>query len=615
MRFSLPKGLLALALIAAISPLVAQEDVETIVSHGLSSFGNLKYPADFEHFDYVNPDAPKGGVLSHTGASGTETFDTFHAYIFKGTAPEGLMLSSPDGGGDINFDSLMIPAADEPGSVYGLVAYEVEYPEDRSWVIFRLRPEARFHDGSLLTAEDVKFSLDTLKEEGDPRFVVPLQEVEVVEVLGPHEIRVVLKEGVATRDLPMQVALYPIYSKAYFSENDFTESSLDKPLSSGPYRIGNYRVGYWIEYERVEDYWARDLPVNRGRWNFDVIRYEFYRDDTVQLEAFRAHEYSLNLEVSARSWVQGYDFAAVRNGEVLLREFPDMGPAPSYGFYINTRRPQFSDPRVRKALDLAFDFEWFSKNLFYDQYQRITSYFQGTDMEAKGLPTQAELELLEPFRDQLPSEVFGEPYTPPVSDGSGNIRDRLREALGLLQEAGWRIVDGRLVDEDGEPFEMEYVEYQNTLFRITGPYFQTLQQLGIHATNRLVDPTQYEQLMEEFDFDITSVALPNQTTPAHELRDRFGSQYANSVAGWNISGINDPVVDAMVEAVISAESREELAAAGRALDRVLRSGHYWISNWYVASFRTAFWDEFNWPETAPIYQRGLLDTWWSKSAE
>ncbi len=605
---------LALSLVFVLTGNSLAQDQQTTVAHGLSSFGELKYPADFTHFAYVNPDAPKGGELSHTGYANAETFDTFNGYILKGTPPEGLVVTSSDPIG-LYFDSLMVSAADEPGSVYGLVAYEAEYPPDRSWVIFRMRPEARFHDGSPLTAEDVKFSLDILKAEGDPRAVVPLMDVDRVEVLGSNEVKVVFKQGVATRDLPMLVSTFPIFSKAYYSQHDFTQSSLDKPLASGPYRIGDYRVGSWIEYERVEDYWAKDLPVNRGRWNFDVIRYEFYRDITVQLEAFKAGEFLLNVESSSRTWAQDYNFPAVRDGRVIKREIPDLGPMSAQGFYLNTRRSEFADVRVRQALDLAFDFEWLSKNLFYGQYTRTVSYFPGTEMEAVGRPTPEELELLEPYRDQLPAEVFGEVYVPPVSDASGNIRDRLRQALGLLQQAGWTIVDGRLVNAEGEPFELEFYDFSDSFFRVTGPYFQNLKLLGIEATNRLVDASQYESLVQEFDFDIMTANLPTSSTPGHELRDRFGSAYANSSGGWNFPGVNDPVVDALVEKVIAAQSREELDTAGRALDRLLRAGHYWVSHWHVAAYRTAYWDEFGYPDITPIYQRGVLDTWWSKSAE
>jgi microcin C transport system substrate-binding protein len=413
----------------------------------------------------------------------------------------------------------------------------------------------------------------------------------------------------------MTLAQYPILSSAWYSEHDFTVSGFDKPLGSGPYRIGEYRTGSWIEYERVEDYWAADLPVNRGRWNFDVIRYEFFRDPLAQLEAFKAREFLLIVEMSSKSWAQDYDFPSIIDGRVLKREIPDSSPATAQGFYLNTRLDKFSDPRVRHALDLAFDFEWAKKNIFYGQYERTVSYFAGTDMEAMGLPTAAELELLEPYRDQLPAEVFGEPYTPPVTDASGNIRNNLREALGLLQAAGWRIEGGRLVNAAGEPFELEFIDFSDSFFRITGPYFQNLQTLGITASNRLIDPSQYERRAQEFDFDIISMNLPNQPTPGMELRDRFGSRYADSVAGWNLAGIRDPVVDALVEAVIAAETREAMAVAGRALDRVLRAGHYWVSHWHNASHRTAHWDEFAWPETTPQFQRGVLDTWWSKSAE
>lgn len=614
MRIGFPKGLLALILVAATCSIVAQENTETIVSHGLSSFGDLKYSADFEHFEYVNADAPKGGIFSHTGYANAATFDTFNPYIILGTPPEGLVVTSSDPTG-LYFDSLMVAAADEPSSVYGLVAYEAEYPSDRSWVIFRMRPEARFHDGSPITAEDVKFSLDILKEEGDPRAIVPLLDVERVEVLGMHEVKVTFNESAATRDLPMQIAQMPILSRDYYSEHDFTQSSLEKPLASGPYRIGDYRVGSWIEYERVEDYWGRNLPVNQGRWNFNVIRYEFYRDSLVALEAFKAKEFLLNIENSSRSWALDYNFPAIRDGRVIKEAIPDHSPVSAQGFYLNTRRPQFADIRVRQALDLVFDFEWTRENLFYGQYERTVSFFQGTAMEAVGLPSDAELELLEPFREQLPEKVFGEPYTPPVSDGSGNIRERMREALELLGEAGWRVENGELMNEEGDLFELEFYDYSDSFFRVTGPYFQNLRQIGIRATNRLVDAAQYERLNQEFDFDIMTANLPTSPTPGHELRDRFGSSYADSVGGWNFAGIDDPVVDALVEAVIGAETREDLSTAGRALDRVLRAGHYWVPHWHVASYRTAWWDEFERPDTMPTYQRGVLDTWWSKSAE
>jgi microcin C transport system substrate-binding protein len=591
---------------------LAQDAEKTIVSYGLSSFGDLKYPAEFDHFDYVDAKAPKGGMLSHTGYSATETFDSFNPYIIKGTAPEGLALTSSDGGGSLIFDSLMTAAADEPSSVYGLVAYEAEYPPDRSWVIFRMRPEARFHDGSPITADDVKFTLDVLKDKGDPRMIVPLLDVEKIEVLGTHEVKISFKDNVATRDLPMVIATFPIFSKAYYSAHDFAVSGFDKPLSSGPYEIGDYRAGSWIEYDRVKDYWARDLPVNRGRWNFDVIRYEFYRDPVVQLEAFKAREFLLNVEQSSKSWALDYNFPAIKDGRVIKREIPDRSPVSAQGFYINTRRSKFADVRVRKALDLAFDFEWARKNLFYGQYVRTTSFFMGTDMEAKGPPSAAELALLEPFRDQLSPEVLGEPYTPPVTDGSGNIRDNLRQAFALLQDAGWHIVDGKLVNANGEPFTIEFIDFSDSFFRITSPYFKNLEVLGIVGANRLVDASQYEQRQKEFDFDIITSNLPNAPTPGIELRDRFGSKYADSVAGWNLSGIRDPVVDALVEDVIAAKTRDEMAVAGRALDRVLRAGHYWVPNWHVASYRTAYWDVYAYPPITPQFQRGVLDTWWSK---
>lgn len=323
----------------------------------------------------------------------------------------------------------------------------------------------------------------------------------------------------------------------------------------------------------------------------------------------------LNTEFSSKSWALDYDFPCVRDGRVLKRDIPDHSPVTAQGFYLNTRRPQFADVRVRKALGLAFDFEWAKRNLFYGQYERTTSFFTGTEMEAGGPPSPDELALLEPWRDQLTEDVFGDAYVPPVTDGSGNIRGNLQQALVLLQEAGWHVAAGRLVNSAGEPFEVEFIDFSDFFFSVTGPYFQNLKLLGIEATNRLVDPAQYERRIQEFDFDIVSVNLPNLPTPGVELRDRSGSRYADSVAGWNFAGIRDPVVDALVEAVIAAENRGDLAIAGRTLDRVLRAGHYWVSHWHNSSHRTARWDEFSWPATMPTFQRGVLDTWWSKSAE
>ncbi len=597
----------------------AQPDPETIFSHGLSAFGDLKYPADFPHFDYVNVNAPKGGELRHNGVRDTKTFDSLNAFILLGDYPEGMLLENSDVGGEVGslvFDSLMAIAGDEPDSVYGLVAWQVEYPSDRSWVIFRLRPEAHFHDGTPLTAEDVKFSLELLKEEGNPRLSVPLKDVERIEQLSDYEIKVTFKEGVLTRDLPTKVGLFPIFSKVYYTANDFSKSTLDRPLGSGPYRVGQFKQGRWIEYERVPDYWAKDLPVNRGRWNFDKIRFEFYRDRNIDFEAFKSNQYDLREEFTSKTWVTEYDFPAHLDGRVVKRLLRDSNPSGDQGYHINTRRKKFADVHTRKALDYAFDFEWTNKTIMFDQYQRTTSHFaNSTDLSAEGKPKPDELALLEPHRDVLPPEVFDEAYVSPTTDGNGRNRANLRMAVSLLQEAGWQVVDGMMVDKAGSPLTIEFLDYDTSILRITGPFVENLKSIGVDANMRVVDPPQYERRKKEFDFDIIVMRTAEQNTPSFELRNYFGSTYANEVGAWNFSGISDPVVDDLIEKAIKAESRAELTAATRALDRVLRVGHYWVPHWYSSFYRMAYWDQFGYPDTQPLYQRGVLDTWWSKDAE
>ena len=590
---------------------VEAEAPTTIISHGLSTFGELKYPKDFAHFDYVNPEAPKGGSIRHSGIIAQRTFDSLNPWILKGDAAEGTILQSQDGAASLIFDTLMIPSGDEPDALYGLVAREVEYPQDRSWVIFRLRPEARFHDGTPITAEDVKFSLEILKDKGDPRLVFPLREVDNIDVLGSHEIKVSFVEGALTRDLPATIAGYPVLSKAYYKANDFTKSTLEPPLGSGPYKVGNFKQGNFIEYDRDPDYWGKDLPVNLGRWNFDTIRYEFYQDRSITLQSLKAGQLNMNEIFSSKYWATELDFPAVQEGKAFKRLLTDSNAGGVQGWYMNTRRTKFADIRVRQALDLAFDFEWTNKTIFYGAYKRTSSFFQGSpDMGADGPPSEAELVLLEPHRDQLPPEVFDTAYVPPVTDGSGRIRENLRQARGLLQEAGWVVQDGVLKNADGEAFTIEFLETSQQFERILNPYIQNLKLLGIEANMRLVDPAQYERRTKSFDFDLVSIRYTQSNAPGVELRNYFSSEQKDSEGGWNFAGIDDPVVDALVEHIVAAKSRADLVAATRALDRVLRAGHYWVPAWNNDTYRIVHWDEFGWPEIQPIYQRGILDTWW-----
>ncbi len=595
------------------APLVAEP--ASTISHGLSAFGDLKYPADFAHFDYVNPDAPKGGRLSTIGSIGRVTFDSLNAYILKGDPAEGLILLSSDGN-SLVFDSLMVRAGDEPDAVYGLVAYEAELPADRTWVIFRLRPEARFHDGTPLTAEDVAFSFSVLKEKGDPIYRQNLRDVAAAEILGPHEIKYVFAAGAETRDLPLILAELPIFSKAYYATRAFDESTLEPPLGSGPYKVGAFEQGRFIEYDRVPDYWARDLPVNVGRWNFDTIRYEYFRDRTIGFQAFTAGAYDLREEFTSRVWATQYDFPAMLDGRAKRRVLPDATPSGVQGFFLNTRRQKFSDVRVREALDYAFDFEWTNKNLFYDAYQRTVSFFQGADdLMARGAPEGRELALLEPYRGQVPEAVFSRAYLPPVTNGSGRNRENLRKARALLAEAGWTTKDGRLVNAKGEPFTIEFLMFAPSFERIIAAYIRNLTLLGIDARMRLVDPSQFQRRMEEFDFDVVTERYSQRLTPGVELRNFFSSIAADLSGTQNLAGIRNPVVDALIDEVIAARSRAELTAAVRALDRVLREGHYWVPQWYKGTHTIAFWDKFAWPEIKPLYQRGIIDTWWAKQPE
>lgn len=568
--------------------------------HGLSTFGDLKYPKEFAHFDYVNPDAPKGGRLATMGVGAISTFDSFNGYILKGDAAQGLELI---------FDSLMVAAADEPSSLYGLVAKDADIAADKRSVTFRLRPEAKFADGSPLTAEDVAFSFRVLKEKGHPAFSLRLRDVEAAEVLEPHAIRYSFK-GELVRDLPLVVAGLPIFSKAYYATREFDATTLEPPLGSGPYKIGDFRQGTYVTYVRRPDYWAKDLNVNRGRYNFDEIRYEYYRDRTAALESFKAGAFDLREEFTSRDWATAYNIQAVKEGRMVLLDLPDERPAGTQGFFLNTRRAKFHDARVRKAFDYAFDFEFTNSNLFYSLYKRTTSYFENSDMKAVGKPSAEELALLEPFRAQLPREAFEDVYVPPVSDGSGADRRLLREAARLLTEAGWTLKGGRRLNAAGEVLEVEFLIEDPTSERVLGPYVKNLQAVGVTTSVRRVDHAQFERRTKSYDYDIRTARFAMSLTPGVELRNMFSSEAANTPGSFNLAGIRDPVVDNLIERVIAARSRSELVSAARALDRVLRAGHYWVSNWYKAVHNIAYWNKFSRPKLQPRYDRGIEDTWW-----
>jgi microcin C transport system substrate-binding protein len=568
--------------------------------HGLSAFGDLAYPADFQHFNYVNPDAPRGGTFSLIGWGGVTTFDSLNNYILKGDAAQGLELL---------FDTMMTRAADEPDAVYGLVASNAAIADDGMSVTFNLRPEARFSDGSPLTADDVVFSFVALKTKGHPIYAQSLADIVKAEALDRHTVRYTFK-GSRVRDLPLTVAELPIFSKSYYATHDFAQTTLDPPLGSGPYVVGDVKQGRTISYKRDPNYWAKDLPVNRGRWNFNEIRFEYFRDRTAGMEAFKAGAYDFREEFTSKVWATEYDFPAIRDGKVKKEMLADETPSATQGFFLNTRREQLRDPLVRQALDLAFDFEWTNRNLFYSLYTRTQSYFENSRMKAEGEPSAAEKSLLEGLGQRVSPEVLGPAYLPAMTDGSGNNRDNLQEAGKLLDQAGWTMKNGARVNAQGEPLKLEILNFEPAFERVTMPFVKNLQVLGINASMRMVDPAQYQRRLKSFDFDITTERYQMRNTPSVELRSYFGSDAAKMDGSLNLAGINDPATDTLVERVIAAKNRDELETAARALDRVLRAGHYWVPHWYKASNSIAYWDKFSRPETKPRFDRGILDTWW-----
>jgi len=589
----------AILLLAAVALATSAAAVDG-PRHGLSSFGELKYPADFQHFEWVNPNAPKGGRLATIGTAARGTFDSFNAFILKGDPAQGLELV---------YDSLMTRAYDEPDAVYALVARSAEVASDRNSVTFHLRPEARFADGSALTADDVAFSFAVLKEKGHPVYRVQLRDVAKAEVLDAHTVRFTFT-GRETRDLPLVVAGLPILSKAYYAAREFDQTTLERPLGSGPYAVGDFKQGSFVSYKRRADYWGKDLPVNRGRYNFDEVRFEYYRDRTAALESFKSGAFDLREEFTARDWATGYDIPAVRDGRMLLLTLPDESPSGAQGFFLNMRRAKFSDVRVRKALDYAFDFEWTNKNIFYGLYTRTESFFENSDMKASGKPGPDELALLEPLRTQLPDEVFGEVYKPPVSNGSGQDRKLLREAGRLLDEAGWQVKAGKRVNAKGDVLDVEFLITDPAMERILTAYVSNLQAVGVQASIRRVDPAQYERRLKSFDFDVVGTRFSLRLTPGLEVRSFWGSEAAKTEGSFNLAGISDPAVDALISRLSDAKSREELKTATRALDRVLRAGHYWVPQWYRPYHYIATWDRFGRPAVKPRYERGIIHTWW-----
>jgi len=573
--------------------------------HGMSAFGDLKYPADFPHFSYVNPDAPKGGVFSQIGPNrqfnqSFQTFNSLNSYLLKGDAAQGMELT---------FASLMARSGDEPDAMYGFAARSVGISDDGLTYRFTLRVEAKFHDGTPLTAHDVVWSLTTLKEKGHPIITQQLRDFNGAEAIDDRTLVVRFAEKRA-RDVPLFVASLPIFSRAYYSKKSFDESTLDIPLGSGVYKVGRFQAGHFIEFERVKDWWGANLPVARGQNNFDVVRFEYYRDREVGFEGFTAKNYLFREEFTSRTWATRYDFPAFKDGRVKRTVLPDDTPSGAQGWFINTRRNKFKDRRVREALIDAFDFEWTNKNIMYGSYDRTHSVFQNSPMMAKGKPDAAELALLEPFRGKVPDEVFGEAYVPPVTDGSGQDRRSLRHAAQLLNEANFTLKGGKRVQMDGAPIAIEFLLDEPSFTPHHLPYIKNLGTLGIDATLRIVDPVQFRKRVDDFDFDITIDRFSFSATPGDSLRTFFTSQSAAILGSQNHAGIADPAVDTLVDIIIAAKTRDELTTACKALDRVIRAGRYWIPHWYKASHWIAYWDVFGHPVNKPRYFRGIPETWW-----
>ncbi len=591
--------------LAAMAVRAADAQEETPERHGISAFGDLKYPPDFKHFDYVDPNAPKGGTFSHIGSTRAFnqnflTFNSLNSYILRGDGAQGMELT---------FASLMVSAHDEPDGMYGLAARAVRISPDGLTYGFLMRPETKFLDGSRLTAHDVVFSLNILKEKGHPIAQQLLRDFAGAEA--PDDATVVVRFAPHRgRDVPLFVASVPIFSRAYYSGRPFDESTLDVPLGCGPYKVGRFESGRYIEYERVKDWWGADLPVSRGVNNFDIVRYEYYRDRDVAFEGFTSKSYLFREEFTSRLWATRYDFPAIRDGRVKRDVLPDETPSGAQGWFFNTRREKFKDKRLREALIYAFDFEWTNKNIMYGSYKRTHSVFQNSNMMALGRPGPDEIALLEPFRGKVADEVFGEPFLPPVADGTGQDRALLRKASALLQEAGFPIKDAKRVNSRGEPITVEFLLDEPSFQPHHNTFIKNLKILGIDAAIRMVDPVQYRKRVEDFDFDITVQRFAFSSTPGDSLRNYFTSQAAKIPGTQNLAGIADPVVDELVDKIIAAENRATLVTACKVLDRVIRAGRYWVPHWYKASHWIAYWDIFGRPAAKPRYARGIPETWW-----
>jgi microcin C transport system substrate-binding protein len=604
------RDFLALGAATAAAPLINGPAFAAVATnqplHGLSAFGDLKYGPDFKHFDYINPDAPKGGTFNYGPSQwlfnqNPYTFNTLNSFVAKGDAPPRM---------EICFDSLMTSALDEPDAIYGLLARTVTISPDRNSFEFALRPEARFHDGSPLTAHDAAFTYNLLKEKGHPDLSLNLRELTEAVALDDGSLRLTFSGKQSDRTV-LEAATFPILSKAHFDRVPFDSSRMEAPLGSGPYKVGLVRAGQTVEFERFPDYWGRDLPVNRGQYNFDRLRIEFYGDRQAAFEAFKKGEVHFREEATSRIWATSYDFPAINAGKVVKREFPSEKRPSMQAIAVNQRRERFRDVRVRRAIALCFDFEWTNRSLFYGLYDRSQSCFERSEFEASGTPGPDELALLEPMRDKLPAEVFGEAFQLPGSDGSGRDRKLLGAARRLMIEAGWKPSGRFFQNEAGETFKLEILVDDEGFVRIYSPWVENMKAIGIDASLRLVESAQHQARQADFDFDMISMALLFSPTPTREGMDGiFHSKSAKLPGSRNLSGTADPAIDTLVEAIDRVANRQQLTTVLRALDRVLRARMDWIPSWYSANHRVAFWDMFGFKEPKPDYGFAVETLWW-----
>jgi len=570
--------------------------------HGVAMHGNLKYPASFQYFEYVNSDAPKGGTLKLGVVA--DNFDSFNRFIIKGVSAAGT---------DYLYQSLLESSEDEAFSEYGLIAEQVDMPEDRSSVTFYLNKKAQFSDGHPITAEDVEYSFNMLTKHDNakPFYSAYYGDVKSINIIDQHTIQFLFKTN-QNKELPLILGQIPVLAKHYWEKNDFGKASLSIPVGNGPYTVKSVQPGRSITYQRNESYWAKDLPINKGRYNFDQVIFEYYKDNTIALEAFKAGEFDFRVERTARNWANAYTGSKFDSGELVKEEVKHERPAGMQAFVFNTRRELFKSPLVRRALAFAFDFEWTNQNLFNGQYTRSSSFFENSELASSGLPSEDELKILEPFRKQLPEAVFTQVYTVPSTKVPASIRKNLRTAIKLLKEAGWQVIDNQLTHAaTGKVFAFEFLLYQKDFERVVQPFIKNLQKLGISTTIRIVDTSQYINRRTAFDFDVMVSGFGQSNSPGNEQREYWHSSKANAPGSRNMIGISEPVIDSLIESVISAPDRASLITRTHALDRVLLWGHYIIPNWFNPVDRIAYSQRLGKPAVSP--KSGVsIDTWWEK---